>query len=512
MGDAAPAGHAAQVLEHDVDGASHVEQDRQLELGGKRELGREEARLAVAVEAGDEVVEADLADRDQTRVVTMPLERGPQDAEVALAGTIGAHGMDAEGVRQSVPMRKIAHACEIADIDGRDDDLRDARGARSFDDGVAVGVELGGVEMAMGVDPHRHHDASLCAASLASDKSCLPCYRIDEGRQTRRRASCVAPRPTRRGPDDPMKRVPLYSRSQRPVEPTAELSPAASASGDAATAGPRRSRVASTLLRHERRLWALAVVALAATIWWFAPTFNAKAPMTFEQIEAGVRQSIEDKPLVSPASRAYDSIIPSVVRVVGLMTEGDDGSDGKEAGSVERGIGTGVVIIDNGTILTNLHVVAGAKKVRVTFFDGSESEAVVLSTQPENDLAVLRAKTIPDDLEAATMRSTADLASGDHVIAVGFPFGIGPSVSEGVVSGLKRQFRSPDGQQMLTNLIQFDAAANPGNSGGPLVTMDGEVVGIVTAILNPNRQRVFIGIGFAVPIENAAAAAGMPPF
>ena len=225
-----------------------------------------------------------------------------------------------------------------------------------------------------------------------------------------------------------------------------------------------------------------------------------------------MRQSIEDKPLVSPESRAYDAIIPSVVRVVGLMTEGDDGSDSKENGTVERGVGTGVVIIDNGTILTNLHVVSGAKKIRVTFFDGSESDAMVLSTQPENDLAVLRAKTIPDDLEAATMRSTADLASGDHVLAVGFPFGIGPSASAGVVSGLKRQFRSPDGQQMLTNLIQFDAAANPGNSGGPLVTMDGEVVGIVTAILNPNRQRVFIGIGFAVPIENAAAAAGMPPF
>jgi S1-C subfamily serine protease len=230
-----------------------------------------------------------------------------------------------------------------------------------------------------------------------------------------------------------------------------------------------------------------------------------------EQIDAGIRQSIEEKPLVSPVSRAYDAILPSVVRVVGLMTEGDDGSD-KESGTVERGVGTGVVIIDNGTILTNLHVVNGAKKIRVTFMDGSDSDAIVVGTQPENDLAVLRAKTIPDDLEAATMRSTADLAPGDQVLVVGFPFGIGPSASAGVVSGLKRQFRSPEGQQTLTNLIQFDAAANPGNSGGPLVTMDGEVVGIVTAILNPNRQRVFIGIGFAVPIENAAAAAGMPPF
>jgi S1-C subfamily serine protease len=267
----------------------------------------------------------------------------------------------------------------------------------------------------------------------------------------------------------------------------------------------------SFLLRHERRLWALLLIALAVAFWWSPPVFQAKAPLTMEQIDAGIRQSIEEKPLVSPVSRAYDAILPSVVRVVGLMTEGDDGSD-KESGTVERGVGTGVVIIDNGTILTNLHVVNGAKKIRVTFMDGSDSDAIVVGTQPENDLAVLRAKTIPDDLEAATMRSTADLAPGDQVLVVGFPFGIGPSASAGVVSGLKRQFRSPEGQQTLTNLIQFDAAANPGNSGGPLVTMDGEVVGIVTAILNPNRQRVFIGIGFAVPIENAAAAAGMPPF
>jgi S1-C subfamily serine protease len=110
------------------------------------------------------------------------------------------------------------------------------------------------------------------------------------------------------------------------------------------------------------------------------------------------------------------------------------------------------------------------------------------------------------------MRSTGDLALGDHVIAVGFPFGIGPSVSSGVISGLRRDYVSPEGQRLLSNLIQFDAAANPGNSGGPLVTMDGEVVGIVTAILNPTGEGVHIGIGFAVPIENAAAAVGESPF
>ena len=113
---------------------------------------------------------------------------------------------------------------------------------------------------------------------------------------------------------------------------------------------------------------------------------------------------------------------------------------------------------------------------------------------------------------AATMRATADLRPGDQVMAVGYPFGIGPSASGGMVSGLNRTFRSPEGRQEMRNLIQFDAAANPGNSGGPLVTMDGAVVGIVTAIFNPNQQRTFVGIGFAVPIENAASAAGTPPF
>ncbi len=191
-------------------------------------------------------------------------------------------------------------------------------------------------------------------------------------------------------------------------------------------------------------------------------------------------------------------------------TRDKNGKESKE--ETEHGVGTGVVIVDKGIILTNLHVVSGAQTIKVTFSDGLESIATVTGVQPENDLAVLQAQKIPDDLIAATMRSTADLLPGDQVVAVGFPFGIGPSASAGIVSGLKRSFRSPEGKQEMRNLIQFDAAANPGNSGGPLVTMDGEVVGIVTAILNPTSARTFIGIGFAVPIENAASAAGLPPF
>jgi S1-C subfamily serine protease len=339
-----------------------------------------------------------------------------------------------------------------------------------------------------------------------------------------------------------MKKAPLYSRSRpaaRPVDTSlANQTPATSESNAAPVLTPaprgRRARFKALLLRHERRVWAGAVLLLVAAGVALSGAVAPQSPaLTIAQIDAAIRKSIEEKPLPSPVSAAYDAILPSVVRVVGLRTEGDDGSDredakeppkdekapkpggakdNKEAAKVrtpvERGVGTGVVIIDNGTILTNLHVINGARRIKVTFMDGTESDAVVLSTQPQNDLAVLRAKTIPDDLAAATLRSTADLSPGDQVLAVGFPFGIGPSASSGIVSGLKREFRSPEGKQTMTNLIQFDAAANPGNSGGPLVTMDGEVVGIVTAILNPSRQRTFIGIGFAVPIGAALGATG----
>jgi S1-C subfamily serine protease len=282
------------------------------------------------------------------------------------------------------------------------------------------------------------------------------------------------------------------------------IAPAASAAAAAPRAWQRR---------YSAPMWALAGALLALALMLAFMRFGpGQRTITQGDIDAAVRESLEKEPLPSAAAKAYENILPSVVRVIGLMDDKDEGKDNEEQRALERSLGTGVVIIDNGTILTNLHVVWGAKKIRVRFAGGHESEAVMISAQPENDLAVLKALSLPDDLEAATMRSTADLRPGDHVIAVGHPFGIGPSVSYGVVSGLRREFRSPEGERTLTNLIQFDAAANPGNSGGPLVTMDGEVVGIVTAILNPSEQRTFIGIGFAVPIENAASAAGMPPF
>jgi S1-C subfamily serine protease len=262
------------------------------------------------------------------------------------------------------------------------------------------------------------------------------------------------------------------------------------------------------LSRHRRALLVAAGVVVVPLLFWLhTALMPSPRQITQSDIDAAVLHTLETKPLPSAAARAYEIIRPSVVRVRGFGHQGSVETD-----DTETGVGSGVVIVDKGVILTNLHVVAAAKRVTVVFADGLESGATVVGLQPEHDLAVLQAATVPDDLIPATLRSTADLAPGDAVIAVGFPFGIGPSVSAGVVSGLRREFQSPEGKRVLTNLIQFDAAANPGSSGGPLVTADGAVVGIVTAILNPNAQRVFVGIGFAVPIENAATAVGIHPF
>jgi len=295
-----------------------------------------------------------------------------------------------------------------------------------------------------------------------------------------------------------VKRMTLYSRSKARV-------PLAS-SPDKPVSAKRPARWRARLRRHRFALLALLPGFAALALWLAQPLLAPKRPdLLQEDIDAAVVKSLEAVPVPSHSAKAYDAVRGSIVRVRAYF-------DGPDGGEVPGSIGTGVVILDKGVILTNIHVVEGAKRIMLTFSEGMEAEAVITGTRPEDDLAVLQALTIPDDLQAATLQSTAGLQPGDFVTAVGFPFGIGPSVTAGVVSGLKREYRSPEGQRLLTNLIQFDAAVNPGNSGGPLLNVSGEVVGIVTGILNPTQQRVFVGIGFAVPIENAAMAIGVPPF
>ena len=295
------------------------------------------------------------------------------------------------------------------------------------------------------------------------------------------------------------RRTAVYSGT-KPVPPRAAPKPAA-----APKAAPARPRLA----------WRRALVpSLLGIIVLLLGALALSDPggITPAQVQALVHRAIEEIPPRASTTEAYEKILPSVVAVRAMADDGEEGTKGMETGKADIQRGTGVVIVETGIILTNLHVVQGARRIHVTFSDGYESEAQLVGQRAEHDLAVLQATTLPDDIMPAVMRSTAALRPGDEVLAVGYPFGIGPSASAGVVSGLKRDYVSPDGRQSLSNLIQFDAAVNPGNSGGPLVTLDGEVVGIVTGLLNPTEHRVFIGIGFAVPIENAASAIGLSPF
>ena len=176
------------------------------------------------------------------------------------------------------------------------------------------------------------------------------------------------------------------------------------------------------------------------------------------------------------------------------------------------GLGSGVVVNATGSILTALHVVDGASAIRVTFFDGTTVSATVASTEPAKDIAVLQPASVPANVQPATLGNPHALQVGDEAYVVGNPFGLYGSISAGVVSGLDRSMVVEAAGATLDGLIQVDAAVNPGASGGPLLNRNGQVVGIVTALLNPTRQDVFVGIGLAVPIDVAGGAAGLPPY
>ena len=168
-----------------------------------------------------------------------------------------------------------------------------------------------------------------------------------------------------------------------------------------------------------------------------------------------------------------------------------------------RELGTGVIVADNGTILTANHVIAGAGSITVTFADGSTANAAVAAANPKLDIATLTPAKLPRVLVPATHGGGADV--GAAIVAIGNPLGLTDSVSAGVISGLDRTADTDHGK--FSGLIQFDASVNPGSSGGPLLDAHGRVVGIVVSLATPDGQDAFAGIGFAVPIGAALGGA-----
>jgi S1-C subfamily serine protease len=198
-----------------------------------------------------------------------------------------------------------------------------------------------------------------------------------------------------------------------------------------------------------------------------------------------------------PAVTAYDAVRAGLVLVVA-----------QHAGpSASEDLGTGVIVDKQGDILTALHVVNGASTIKVTFADGTTSPAAVASSDPTHDIAVLAAERLPAVIVPAVLGGAAQI--GDEAFAVGNPLGLVASLSAGVVSGLDRTFKVA-GSRTLSGLIQFDAAVNPGSSGGPLLNAKGQVIGIVIGLANAVGNDEFAGIGFAVPIGAAGGDAGAP--
>ena len=197
------------------------------------------------------------------------------------------------------------------------------------------------------------------------------------------------------------------------------------------------------------------------------------------------------------ATEIYNAITPSLV----VIRTGSPAGDGED----DRGLGTGVIVNAAGSILTAYHVVGNAESIEVEYADGTTSPALIEVADPDNDIATLAPDRLPDVVVPAVLGGGVNV--GSRVVAVGNPLGLLASTTEGVVSGLNRSIN--DGREIaLSGLIQFDAAVNPGSSGGPLLNDQGQVVGVVSSLADPSKNGYFIGIGFAVPIGTALGTTG----
>lgn len=251
--------------------------------------------------------------------------------------------------------------------------------------------------------------------------------------------------------------------------------------------------------------FALGVLAALIALLLYKALFPADPQLTVRQVSDTVNQVLASAtPPPAYSSFAFQVIQPSLV----LIQAKSNGEDDEENGS----LGSGVVVTDRGEILTSLHVVEDAEEILLTFADGSQAKGEIIVEQPENDIAVLQPSLLPELVVPAVLGNPGAMRVGDEAYAVGNPFGLYGSMSSGVISGFDRSFRPQDRDQMLHGLIQIDAAVNPGNSGGPLLNRNGQVIGIVTGIINPTEENFFVGVGFAVPIGVAVGGIGSPPY
>ncbi len=233
---------------------------------------------------------------------------------------------------------------------------------------------------------------------------------------------------------------------------------------------PRRAVLAGAIAA------ALAITIAVIAFRWGQP---APAPVTRPSPSPTAAEALT-------VNDIYETLSPSVVFI--------------RAG--QSATGTGLIVNADGAVLTAYHVIKGASEIELTFADGTKSAAEIVAADPSIDIAVLTPVTLPQVVVPAVLGGRVSI--GDDVVAIGNQLSLHNSTTAGVVSGLDRTVGSDGGQ--LTGLIQFDAAVNPGSSGGPLVNARGQTIGIVVALANPTDADTFIGIGFAVPIGAALGA------
>ncbi|MGH2491924.1 MAG: trypsin-like peptidase domain-containing protein [Candidatus Limnocylindria bacterium] len=251
---------------------------------------------------------------------------------------------------------------------------------------------------------------------------------------------------------------------------------------------PLRERVVARLRAP------LALVSLLALSWYLVSAVQTGGLVALR----AEQEQPTPEPTPQLAAAVYQHVAQSVVQVTARSASGEPSS------------GAGVIVDDMADILTSLHIIDGATGITVKFNDGTTSAVEIVARLPDRDIAVLRALTPPAQFQPATLGNPGSLTIGDPAFVIGHPFGLSGSLSIGVISGLDRSMTAPNLSQPITGLIQFDAAVNPGSSGGPLVDQRGDVVGIVTGLVNP-AGKVFSGVGFAVTIDSASAGLGIPP-
>ena len=268
-----------------------------------------------------------------------------------------------------------------------------------------------------------------------------------------------------------------------------------------------KGRIKGVLTRLRRGLpFGSGVIAALLAFVLYNLLFIKPNQLTVSDVNNSVASAMASAtPPSAYSANVYQIIRPSLV----LIQVEEKHQDAKS----DFGLGSGVVVDNFGDILTSLHVVDGASTIKVTFADGSESEAEIVLKQPQNDIAVIQALDTPLSLVPAVLGNPNSMRVGDEAYVVGNPFGLYGSMSAGVISGFDRVFQLPDSDIKIPGMIQVDAAVNPGNSGGPLLNRDGYVIGIVTGIVNPTKDNFFVGIGFAVPILTAVGGmGGSPPY